>query len=261
MPTPVHVFDTPGQLGRALAERIADGIANARQQGRRYVLGCPGGRTAKSTYAALVDVVRERQLELDSLVIAMMDDYVEPAADAVRRRVPSNAHYSCQRFGRAEILDPLSAASPAPLADDQLWLPDPADPEAYDARLTAAGGIDLFLLASGASDGHVAFNPPGSPVDSRTRVVTIAESTRQDNMHTFPEFSDLAEVPTHGVTVGIASISDLARELVMIVVGEHKRLAFTRITEAATYDPAWPATVVHLGGRTSVVADAAAARG
>lgn len=259
MPTPVHVFDTPGQLGRTIAERIADGIASAREEGRRYVLGCPGGRTARSTYGALVDVARERQLELDSLVIAMMDDYVEPSANGVRRRVPSDAHYSCQRFGLEEILAPLSAASPTPLSEDQLWLPDPADPAAYDARLTAAGGIDLFLLASGASDGHVAFNPPGSPVDSRTRVVTIADSTRLDNLYTFPEFGDLAEVPTHGITAGIATISELARELVMIVVGEHKRLAFTRITEVTTYDPTWPATVVHLGGRASIVADAAAA--
>ena len=261
MPTPVHVFDGPEQLGRALAERIADGIASARAEGRRYVLGCPGGRTARSTYAALVDVVRERGLGLDSLVIAMMDEYVEPTADDGLRRVPSDVHYSCHRFGRVEILDPLSAASPTPVPADQLWLPDPADPEAYDARLAAGGGIDLFLLASGASDGHVAFNPPGSPVDSRTRVVTLAESTRLDNMHTFSEFSDLAEVPTRGVTVGIATISDLARELVMIVVGEQKRAAFTRVTEATTYDPAWPATVVHLGRWASVVADAAAAGG
>ena len=261
MPTPVHVFDGPEQLGRALAERIADGIAEARAEGRRYVLGCPGGRTPRSTYVALAEVVRERKLELDSLVISMMDEYVVTAADGEVRRVSSELHNSCHRFGRVEILEPLSDASPTPIPGDQLWLPDPADPEAYDARLAAAGGIDLFLLASGASDGHVAFNPPGSPVDSRTRVVTLAETTRQDNLHTFPEFSDLAEVPTQGVTVGIATISELAREVVMIVVGEQKRSAFIRLTEATTYEPEWPATVVHLGRRASIVADAAAVGG
>ncbi len=63
------------------------------------------------------------------------------------------------RIAIPQILAPLEAAGGA---SPQLWYADPADPAAYDRRIAAAGGIDLFLLASGASDGHVAFNPPGS---------------------------------------------------------------------------------------------------
>jgi glucosamine-6-phosphate deaminase len=258
MPTPVHVYEDGERLGRAVAERIAVGIEAARTGGRRYLLGCPGGRTARSTYAALATMVGERRLPLDHLVVVMMDDYLEPVSGGGWRRVPAGAHHSCQRFGAQEIVAPLNAGTAAPVPAENLWLPDPSAPEEYDEQLAAAGGIDLFLLASGATDGHVAFNPPGSPVDSRTRVVELAEDTRRDNLGTFPGFGSLDEVPRHGVSVGIDTIASRSRELVMILLGAHKRDAFARIVGADDYDPSWPATVVHRGARAEIVADRAA---
>lgn len=261
MSTPAHVFDNAEQLGHALAGRIADGISSAREEGRRYVLGCPSGRSPRSTYAALRDIVHERALALDHVVFALMDDYVLPTGDGTWQRAPEHEHYSCQRFGVTEIVEPLNAAATTPIGSDGLWLPDPNSPAEYDERLAAVGGIDLFLLASGATDGHVAFNPPGTAADSRTRVIELAEETRRDNLETFPAFRSLDEVPHHGVTVGIGSITDLARELVMILVGPHKQTSFRRITQANRYDPTWPATVVHLGARAEIMADRAAAAG
>lgn len=256
--TPVRVFESPQQLGQALAVRIADGITAARAEGRRYLLGCPGGRTARPVYDALAAVASQRGLPLDNLVVVMMDDYVE-LADGEPRRVSSRAHYSCQRFGLVEILGVLNAGASSPVPETQLWLPDPVRPEAYDERIAIAGDIDLFLLASGESDGHVAFNGRGSPVESRTRLVELAPETRVDNMGTFPAFARLDDVPTHGVTVGIDTLCRRARELVMILVTDHKQEAFGRITSADGYDPNWPATVVHLGAKRSIVADRAAA--
>lgn len=256
--TPVQVFKSPAQLGHALAVRVADGITTARAEGRRYLLGCPGGRTARPVYDALAALVSQRDLPLDNLVVVMMDDYVE-LANGKPRRVSPEAHYSCQRFGRVEILETINAGTSNPVPKTQLWVPDPARPEAYDEQIAAAGDIDLFLLASGASDGHVAFNGPGSPVESRTRLVKLAPETRHDNMSTFPAFERLEDVPTHGVTVGIDTFCRRARELVMILWGDHKQEAFERITSADHYDPNWPATVVHMGPERSIVADRAAA--
>ena len=71
------IFDDPSSLGRTLAARIADEIQAAHAAGRRYVLGCPGGRSPMTTYAELARLVAERGLDLSGLVIAMMDDYVE----------------------------------------------------------------------------------------------------------------------------------------------------------------------------------------
>ncbi len=145
--------------------------------------------------------------------------------------VPASVHYSCRRFARNEIAGVLNERRDPRehMPPDNIWLPDPADPAAYDARIAAHGGIGLFILACGAGDGHVAFNPPGSARDSRTRIVTLAEQTRQDNMATFPDFSSLDEVPRHGVTVGVGTIAEHSHAAAMIVWGADKRLAWRRL--------------------------------
>lgn len=260
MVTPVTVFESGAQLGSALAAEIADGIALAREEGHLYVLGCPGGRTPRPIYHALVETVRERALPLSNVVVAMMDDYVLLQDDGTFANVEEEMHYSCRRFGSIEIVAALNAvAGSSPIPDANLWVPDAAAPDAYEERLREVGGIDLFLLASGASDGHVAFNPPGSARDSTTRVVTLAPSTKQDNLATFPAFSGVGAVPDYGVTVGINTIAELSKALVMILIGSDKTTAFRELTAAEGYDPHWPATVIAAREDGRIYADRAAA--
>jgi glucosamine-6-phosphate deaminase len=90
----------------------------------------------------------------------------------------------------------------------------------------------------------VAFNPPGTDADARTRVVSLPDSTRRDNLATFPSFGGALEaVPRFGVTVGVATIRELSAEVVMVAHGEDKTLAARRLTAAAGYQSDWPATV------------------
>jgi glucosamine-6-phosphate deaminase len=214
----VRVFADADELGRALAAEVA---ARYAATAGPYLLGCPGGRSLRTTYRALAG------RELRRLVVVMMDEYVG---------APSDAHYSCSRFASEEIAAPLGAG--------EAWLPDLDDPAAYDAQIARAGGIDLFLLASGASDGHVAFLPPGAPRDGRTSVVELAESTRRDNLRTFPEFESLEEVPRLGVSVGLTTISD-AGALRLVLHGAGKREATRRLLALDAFDPSWPASIVH----------------
>jgi glucosamine-6-phosphate deaminase len=210
------------------------------------LLGCPSGRSPSSTYAALAEIVAAERLDLSHLVIVMMDDYLVRAEDGSLGHEDERAEHSCRRFGREQIVALLSAAAGpgrgVPAAG--LWFPDPAVPDGYDDRISEAGGIDVFLLASGATDGHVAFNAPGSPRSSRTRVVELPDSTRSDNLATFPSFGgDLDRVPSYGVTVGISTIADLSREVVLLLHGADKATAAERLANAGTYDQDWPATV------------------
>lgn len=256
---PTTIFANPEELGQALAAEIADGLVAATAAGRRYVLGCPGGRSPRTTYQALAQIVQERRLDLSRLVIAMMDDYAAPDP-AGFRHVDDAAHFSCRRFARDEIAGPLNAAAARGfgISDEQIWLPDPGVPAEYDDRLRAGGGIDLFILASGASDGHVGFNPPGTPADSRTRIVLLAESTRKDNLATFSEFGSLDEVPEYGVTVGVATITELSRRAVMVIHGEDKRTAAARLRGIEHYDPYWPATLLGSCRNAALYVDQAA---
>jgi glucosamine-6-phosphate deaminase len=196
--------------------------------------------------------------DLSHVVLVMMDEYLVER-DGVLAYAPAEQAWSCHHYALVEIAAKLNAELPPAcrLPADAIWFPDPDDSGAYDARITDAGGIDFFILASGASDGHVGFNPPGSPRESRTRVIPLSEETRRDNLQTFPAFGTLANVPRHGVTVGIDTIARAA-EAVMIVWGEGKRLTLGRIRGAERYESDWPATVIHECVEREVLCDSAA---
>jgi glucosamine-6-phosphate deaminase len=124
----VRVFSDPEELGVALAQEIMAGIDEARRENRRFVLGCPGGRSARSTYQALAQI--SRGTDLGHLIIAMMDDYVVRGADGHWEHVPGDAHYSCRRFAWDEIVAPLDATATRGVRRDHVWLPDPSEPSA-----------------------------------------------------------------------------------------------------------------------------------
>ena len=256
-----EVFESVDEIGRSVATTIADGIAAAGKAGRRYLLGCPTGRSPEPVYRALADEVRARRLDLSHVVVVLMDDYLERGPDGTPHPVAEDLPHSCVGWARRRIVGPLAlAAKEAGVSGDvTTWAADPADPAAYDARIRDAGGIDLFLLASGASDGHIAFNPPGSPRDSVTRVVELGEATRRDNLATFPEFPNLQAVPTLGVSVGISTIADLSTSVVMLVHGSDKVEAYHRLATALDYEPDWPATILTECRRPRLVADLTAA--
>lgn len=261
MEQPPTIFADADAIGVAVAEEIVHGIVSANAQNRNFVLGAPSGRTPRPTYRALAGLIADRpELDLSGFHVVMMDDYVitDPVTGAPAR-VPADAPYSCERFARVEIAGAINAAAAGPgIPEQNLWFPDPADPAAYDRDIMALGGVDLFILASGASDGHVAFNPPGSAADSTTRVVTLSIETRLDNMHTFPSFASLDEVPLRGVTVGIGTIRDQSRRAVMLATGKAKRLAVSRLLSADAYEPDWPSTVVHACRHPDIYVDQAA---
>lgn len=234
--TDVRTFTDADVLARTLARELLDAYAASEGD---FLLGCPGGRSLRPTYRALA----AERVPLDRLVLVLMDEYVGATPDA---------HFSCRRFAREELAGPFGVAG------DRVWVPDERDPAAYDARIAAAGGIDVFLLASGTSDGHVAFLPPGSPRDGRTSVVALAETTRRDNLATFPAFASVDEVPTHGVSVGLGTIS-AARALRLVLHGAEKRETARRLLELDRFDPAWPVSIVHEHPDAQILIDKEAA--
>jgi glucosamine-6-phosphate deaminase len=258
---PLRVFPNPVAIADHLAPLILAQIESARSGSRRYLLGCPTGRTPKPIYAAIARLLETNPQDLSHLVIVMMDEYL--VADGPRFTYASAENsWSCHHFVQELIAAPWNSAlqSGQKLREDSIWFPFPSDAEAYDAKIAEGGGIDFFILASGASDGHVAFNPPGSARDSKTRVVELSAETRRDNLTTFPAFGSLENVPTHGVTVGIDTIAG-AKAKAMVVTGEGKRMTLSRIKAVEQYRPEWPATVIHEGPGGEILADQAASPG
>lgn len=254
----VTVAPTARRAGELLAAEILDAVETTPPP-RPFVLACPAGRSPAETYAALARRATDAEPDLSRLHIALVDEYVVAGRDGMVL-CDADAHYSCRRFVHEHLLSPLERALPADrrVRRVNVHTPDPADAGAFDARLESLGGIDILVLASGASDGHVAFNPPGSSPGEGTRVVAIADTTRRDNLATFPAFGGIDEVPTDGVTIGLRTVLS-ARRVVLLMVGTDKAPAFERLLACGGFDPSWPASIVHLCRDAHVIVDEAAA--
>ena len=244
-------------VGRHVGDHILDGIAAARSANRAFLLGSPTGRTPKPIYAAMAERLARSEQDLSHVTLVMMDEYLVPVGGDLRY---ASAVWSCHSFAETHIRAVLNASLPAPrqLPPDGVWFADVRRPGDFDRRIADAGGVDFFILASGAGDGHVAFNTPGSPRDSRTRVVQLPDTTRRDSLQTFPEFGTLDAVPRHGITVGVETIVS-AKDAMMVVFGQGKQQTFARMRAADRYDASWPATLIHECARGRIVADSDAA--
>jgi glucosamine-6-phosphate deaminase len=108
----------------------------------------------------------------------------------------------------------------------------------------------------------VAFNPPGTGPDTATRVIRLADQTRRDNLHTFPSFGkDIDRVPRYGVTVGVGTIREQSKQVVMVAHGEPKARAVRRVAAADSYQAEWPATILADCASPLLFIDEAAATG
>ena len=99
-----------------------------------------------------------------------MDEYLIDDGGGHLHPPPLDAHFSVAGFAARETIGPLNAAGSPGRGIDRhhFWHAGLDNPAGFDERLAAAGGIDLFILASGDSGGHIAFNPPGSDANCRT---------------------------------------------------------------------------------------------
>ena len=242
---PIRVLPTPEAIGADVAARLLERIDAARDAGRRFLLGCPTGRTPRPIYGAVARRLSSTKQNISHLVLVMMDEYLTRDGDGFRYADAHNA-WSCHHFARVRIVEAWNRelAASHRLRQESVWFPDPNAPARYDDGIGEAGGIDFFILASGASDGHVAFNPPGSARESVTRIVALSDETRRDNLRTFPEFGTLGAVPSHGVSVGLATIA-ASKECAMVVTGHGKRLTFQKMRDTNRYQADWPATIIH----------------
>lgn len=125
--------------------------------------------------------------------------------------------------------------------------------EAFEARIVAAGGIDLQVLGIGGN-GHIGFNEPGSPLDSRTRRVALARRTITDNARFF---KNSAHVPGTALTMGIGTIME-ARTILLIACGTGKSMAVARALEGPVTSDV-PASALQLHTDVHVLLDEAAA--
>ncbi|KAK2759311.1 hypothetical protein FQN54_002789 [Arachnomyces sp. PD_36] len=206
-----------------------------------FVLGLPTGSSPEVIYRFLVQRCKAGDISFKHVVTFNMDEYV-----GIPRDHPESYHTYMYRnfFSQVDI-------NPKNINILNGNAPDLAEECAsYEAKIIRAGGIDLFLGGVGP-DGHIAFNEPGSSLNSRTRVKTLAYDTLLANSRFFG--NDLNKVPRTSLTVGVQTIMD-AREVVIVVTGAHKALALQNGIEGGI-NHMWTLSALQLHPYSLIVVD------
>jgi len=187
------------------------------------ILGLATGGTPVGMYQELIRMHKEAGLDFSRVTSFNLDEYVGLSGG-------HSQSYRCfmddNLFNHINI-DKAKTHVPSGIAEDV-----PASCQKYEGDIKAQGGVDLQLLGIG-SNGHIAFNEPGSPSDSRTREVRLREKTIKDNARFFENES---EVPRKAVTMGIATILE-AKKIVLLATGSNKAEVVAKaIKNPATID-------------------------
>jgi len=210
---------------------------------RPFVLGLPTGSTPLSTYKKLIEMYNLGQVSFKHVVTFNMDEYV-----GIPKAHPQS-YYSFMWDNFFSHIDILPEN--AHLLDGNA--PDlEAECEAYEQKIKALGGIQVFLGGIGA-DGHIAFNEPGSSLHSRTRIKTLTQDTIIANSRFFN--NDVNLVPKMALTVGVGTIMD-SHEVVIMVNGHNKALAVQQAVEGSV-NHMWTITALQLHQRGIIVCDEA----
>lgn len=230
----VVVAQHSAEVSDLVADRVEETVANARRVGRAVAVGLATGSTPSGVYASLVS----RRADLSGSLVYALDEYVG---------LDANHPQSYRSVLRREAIDPLG------LDPESLRIPGEDTCTQIEQELRSHGGVDVQLLGIG-SNGHIAFNEPGSPFDSRTRVVRLTEQTRRDNARFFDSPD---EVPTHAATQGLATIMG-ARRVLLLAFGEHKAAALAAALDGDETVQV-PASILRRHPNVTVFADEAAA--
>ena len=189
---------------------VAALIKEKQSQGKPCVLGLATGSTPKTLYGELIRLHREEGVSFKNVVVFNLDEYYP---------IDKNALQSYHRFMKVNLFDHID------IDQNNCHIPSGEWPKEkvkeycvrYDQMIDEAGGIDLQILGIGVN-GHIGFNEPGSSVYSKTRLVTLENSTRLANSY---EFVNISQVPRLAVTAGISTIMK-AKKILLMAWGQFK---------------------------------------
>ena len=235
----IYIYPNEESLARAAAAMIA-GIVMEKPGA---VLGLATGSTPAPVYRELASMTRQGAVSFARVRTYNLDEYagLNPDHPQSYRRYMNE-----QLFDHIDI-DPANTHVPSGFADAAMAA-------GYDEEIQAAGGIDLQLLGIGRN-GHIGFNEPADDFSRLTHVVDLTESTRQANARFFDRLED---VPRQAISMGIGTIMQ-ARRILLIATGEEKASAVRDMLSGAI-TPRMPASVLSLHRHVTVMLDNDAAR-
>jgi len=205
----------------AMSRAAADIVAQTVMAHPGAAISVPTGSTPVGMFEALIEKVTHGDLTFNHTQLFCLDEYVGVTADD-----PNSL--------TGWLYDNFLTASRIP-ADNIHTLPATAADltaaaASYEADIANAGGLELAVLGLGGN-GHIAYNEPGSPGDSRTRVLNLTE----ESINQARGYFEGQSVPTQAITVGVGTLLE-ARRIVLIVSGASK----ADVLHAALHGPQTP---------------------
>ncbi|WP_318615230.1 glucosamine-6-phosphate deaminase [Sporosarcina sp. YIM B06819] len=207
----VLVFDNY----EAASEHAAQLVEAQILENNQSVLGLATGSTPIGLYKNLIEGVKARGISYKNVSTINLDEYIG---------LPREHSESYHTFMAENLFNHID------ISIDNTYIPDGMSPSPeeecvrYEENMDRVGPIDLQILGIG-SNGHIAFNEPGTDPDSLTHVVELVASTREDNARFFPSIDD---VPTHAITTGIKSILR-SKKIILIASGKGKAEAVKQL--------------------------------
>lgn len=229
----------------AVSQQAARWFRQQLRQEPGSVLGLATGTTPLGLYRELIRLQREGEIYFGAVTTFNLDEYVGLGPEH-----PQSYRYYMEEHLFAQVnLVPERIHALNGLAADLA-----GEAEEYEAKIRAAGGIDLQLLGLGG-DGHIGFNEPSSSLASRTRLKSLTARTIADNARFF---STPDEVPRHVLTMGVGTIME-ARRVVVLATGAGKAAAVRGMVEGPI-TASVPASILQMHPRCVLVVDEAAAK-
>ncbi|HDP69031.1 MAG TPA: glucosamine-6-phosphate deaminase [Candidatus Marinimicrobia bacterium] len=215
----ILIHENYERLSKWVAHYVAHKINAAQPTAAKpFVLGLPTGSSPIGTYQELINLYKQGKVSFKHVVTFNMDEYVGLPEDH-----PESYHYF--------MWDKLFRHIDIPKESINILNGNATDLELecqeYEEKIKKTGGINLFLGGIGP-DGHIAFNEPGSSLNSKTRIKTLTYDTILANSRFFD--NDINKVPKTALTVGVGTVM-AAEEVLIIINGYKKGRALQKVVE------------------------------
>ena len=208
------------------------------------VLGLATGSSPIGLYKNMIKDHEETGRDYSKVTTFNLDEYVG---------LPKNHSESYYSFMHTNLFNGIAI----PEENTHVPLGDTDDLEKACADYEKAMDdyhVDVQLLGIGAN-GHIGFNEPGTSFESLTHIVELKEKTRQDNARFFDPLGE--EVPTHAITMGIATIMK-AGKILLVANGSNKAEAVKAMVEGEISENC-PASILQNHSDVTVIVDKEAA--
>ena len=208
------------------------------------VLGLATGSTPLGLYALMAKDHKENGTSYQKIRTVNLDEYVG---------LDEKSDQSYVYFMRKNLFDQLDL----PLENTNIANGKAENQEEECARYNALLETmqqDIQVLGIG-SNGHIAFNEPGTPFDSLTHVVNLTQSTIKDNSRLFEREED---VPRQAFTMGLKNIMN-AKKILVLANGASKAKAILGLMKGEVTQTL-PASILQLHPDCTVIVDEDAAK-